>query len=147
MKGFATANRVISEVTQMAYTIYGGSFMKKVVYVMVIVALVLSVGVAGVFAASETRGKNFIDANSDGVCDNATDEDGDGVCDNCPNDGVRPLDGTGKQNRSSRGGRGPAFTDEDGDGVCDNKAGRAVCSQDGIGSQNRNSRRMGRKNG
>jgi hypothetical protein len=130
----------------MAYTIYGGSFMKKVVYVMVIVALVLSVGVVGVFAASETRGKNFIDANSDGVCDNATDEDGDGVCDNCPNDGIRPLDGTGKQNRNNNG-NGAGFVDEDGDGVCDNKAGRAVCPRDGTGSQNQNGRRMGRKNG
>lgn len=102
MKGFATANRVISEVTQMAYTIYGGSFMKKVVYVMVIVALVLSVGVAGVFAASETRGKNFIDANSDGVCDNATDEDGDGVCDNKAGRAVCPQDGPGSQNQNGR---------------------------------------------
>jgi hypothetical protein len=43
------------------------------------------------------------DSDGDGVCDCLCDNDGDGVCDvcrnagACPNDGIRPLDGTGMQ--------------------------------------------------
>jgi hypothetical protein len=53
--------------------------------------------------------QRFVDENGDGVCDllavgkafgkgrGFVDEDGDGVCDNCLNNGVRPLDGTGRK--------------------------------------------------
>lgn len=51
-------------------------------------AIVLSAGITGVFAADKICGRNFKDADGDGVCDYAknncayTDLDGDGVCDN-----------------------------------------------------------------
>lgn len=71
-------------------------------------------GVCDLFAAGKSYGTGlgFVDANGDGVCDNCAnvrlargrglrqrfvDEDGDGVCDNCLNNGVRPLDGTGRK--------------------------------------------------
>jgi hypothetical protein len=53
--------------------------------------------------------QRFVDENGDGVCDllavgkafgkgrGFVDEDGDGVCDYCLNNGVRPLDGTGRK--------------------------------------------------
>ncbi len=71
----------------------------------------------------------FVDADSDGVCDNCgqgmgnpnaprrnfVDEDGDGVCDNCGAGGGQGPHGPGYGN-----GMGQNFVDEDGDGVCDN---------------------------
>lgn len=74
--------------------------------------MVLSGGTIQTFAANTGNGRNFIDANSDGICDNYTgksgrrfvDEDGDGICDNY----------VGKSEKGCR------FTDEDGDGLCDN---------------------------
>ncbi len=110
--------------------------MKKLLFVLLAVVLVLSIGATSVFAASETRRANFADADNDGVCDirGGSDADGDGVCDNCPNGGVRPQDGTGR--RAGRGaGQGTAFVDADGDGVCDNCTNRGVCPQDGTGAQ------------
>ena len=45
-------------------------------------------------------GAAFVDANGDGVCDNWADADGDGINDNAP----RPQDGTGmKHGRMGRG--------------------------------------------
>ena len=86
--------------------------MKKMVIGTISAALVLSMAVTGAFAAGHGNGhgRNFVDANGDGVCDNYgtgrgqyfVDADGDGVCDNY---------GTG---------RGQYFVDADGDGVCDN---------------------------
>ena len=90
--------------------------MKKMVMGAIRAALVLSMAVTGAFAAGydNGRGRNFVDANGDGVCDNYgtgtgrgqyfVDANGDGVCDNY---------GTGC-------GRGQYFVDANGDGVCDN---------------------------
>ena len=58
--------------------------MKKILMGTAIAALVLTVGVTGAFAAG---GRNYVDANGDGICDNRgnycrfVDTDGDGVCD------------------------------------------------------------------
>ena len=58
--------------------------MKKILMGTAIAALVLTVGVTGAFAAG---GRNYVDANGDGICDNRgnycrfVDAGGDGVCD------------------------------------------------------------------
>lgn len=58
--------------------------MKKILMGTAIAALVLTVGGTGAFAAG---GRNYVDANGDGICDNRgnycrfVDTDGDGVCD------------------------------------------------------------------
>ncbi|OGU57845.1 MAG: hypothetical protein A2X64_10130 [Ignavibacteria bacterium GWF2_33_9] len=81
---------------------------------------------------SSTIGSRFVDANSDGICDNNTtglagvgmrnqgssrlnfiDADGDGVCDN----NTTGVTGAGMRNQ---GKTRPNFVDADGDGVCDN---------------------------
>ena len=66
--------------------------MKKMVMGTISAALVLSMAVTGAFAAGHGHGRNFVDANGDGLCDNY---------------------GTGT-------GRGQYFVDANGDGVCDN---------------------------
>ena len=64
--------------------------MKKILMGGVVIALVLTVGLTTVFAAG---GRNYVDANGDGVCDNRgtycryVDANGDGVCDNYQNGG------------------------------------------------------------
>ena len=82
--------------------------MKRVLTGVVATALVLSVGVTTVFAAGRGLGRNYVDANKDGLCDHYVagvcpfrDADGDGVCDNCT-------------------GGGRYYVDANGDGVCDN---------------------------
>ena len=79
--------------------------MKKMVMGTISAALVLSMAVTGAFAAGcgNDRGRNFVDANGDGVCDNY---------------------GTG-----TGCGRGQYFVDADGDGVCDNYGTGAGCGQ------------------
>ena len=58
--------------------------MKKILMGTAIAALVLTVGGTDAFAAG---GRNYVDANGDGICDNRgnycrfADTDGDGVCD------------------------------------------------------------------
>ncbi len=58
--------------------------MKKILMGTAIAALVLTVGGTGAFAAG---GRNYVDANGDGICDNRgnycrfVDTGGDGVCD------------------------------------------------------------------
>jgi hypothetical protein len=125
--------------------------MKKIFSVMLATVLVLTIGVAGAFAASETYAEEFTNSNKSArirraYC--AVDADGDGVCDNCPNGGVRSLDGTGKQNGKVIANQGDAyrnnvracdgqrsgFVDSDGDGVCDNANG-AVGSRAGAGNR------------
>lgn len=79
-----------------------------------ILAAVLAVSLcaATAFAAGLRGGRYYVDADGDGVCDNAgsrcafVDADGDGICDNC---GAYPW----------CGGAGGNFVDADGDGVCD----------------------------
>lgn len=86
--------------------------MKKILLRLAAAAIILSLGVTGVFAAGPGCGRHFVDEDADGVCDNAgsacayVDEDGDGVCDIC---------GTAHGSCA-----GSAFLDEDGDGICDN---------------------------
>lgn len=59
--------------------------MKKILMGGAVIALVLTVGLTTVFAAG---GRNYVDVNGDGTCDNRgtycryVDANGDGVCDN-----------------------------------------------------------------
>ena len=59
--------------------------MKKILMGGVVIALVLTVGLTTAFAAG---GRNYVDVNGDGTCDNRgtycryVDANGDGVCDN-----------------------------------------------------------------
>ena len=115
--------------------------MKKLIYVMIATALVLSIGITSAFAATETSGSETAEANKESVSDvtkaaPAVDEDGDGVCDNCRNDGTRPADGSGRQNGKGDRNQGAGFTDENGDGVCDNNPDGGPCPQDGTGQRN-----------
>lgn len=95
---------------------------------------------ATVGAAIATVRGEYVDRNSNGVCDNYgsgqggcagyVDADGDGVCDNCAanqgacpgyvdadNDGICDQYGTGAHHGC---GNGCAYVDADNDGVCDN---------------------------
>lgn len=87
--------------------------MKKVLAGILSAALVLSLGLTAAFAAGSECGRYFVDADGDGICDNAgsgcayADADGDGICDIC-----------GVSHAQSGGGR--YFVDADGDGICDN---------------------------
>lgn len=89
--------------------------MRKVLLRVVTAAVILTLGSTGVFAAGPGDGRYFVDADSDGICDNAgsrcayADADGDGICDLCSADHSACLTG-----------EGAAFVDADGDGVCDN---------------------------
>jgi hypothetical protein len=141
LKGFALLNRIVGEVTNDLHYFTEDKKMKKLIYVMIATALVLSIGITSAFAATETSGSETAEANKESVSDvtkaaPAVDEDGDGVCDNCPNGGTRPLDGTGKQNGKGERNKGAGFTDEDGDGVCDNCRNDGTRPADGAGRQN-----------
>ena len=89
--------------------------MKKSILRVLSTALVLSMCAATAFAAGPCGGRYFVDADGDGVCDNAgsrcayVDEDGDGLCDIC-----------GAEHRACVAGEGAAFVDADRDGICDN---------------------------
>lgn len=93
------------------------------------IVFALSMCATTAFAAGPGRGRNFVDADSDGICDNAismcvyADADGDGICDAC---------GTNYGNCLT--GDGTAFADADGDGICDNCSSYHWCGMDGTGS-------------
>lgn len=83
---------------------------------------------------STGKGQGYIDADGNGVCDNATgtycaqgyvDADADGVCDNC---GAATYGGQGQ---------GQGYIDADNDGICDNATGtycgRGYVDADGDG--------------
>ena len=123
MNGFVRVNRIVSEVTNDLQNFTEVNLMKKVLSLLIAVALVLSIGVTSVFAASDMRGANYTDA------------DNDGVCDNCTNGGVCLQDGTGRRAGRGRTGQAAAFIDADGDGVCDNCTNGGVCPQNGTGAQ------------
>lgn len=111
--------------------------MKKMMIVVLALAMVLSLAVAAYGAESVANRRQFeytnrvtnqfIDEDGDGICDNTAlragngmrngfiDEDGDGICDN--------------------GG----FIDEDGDGICDN------CLNEGMRARNGEGRKYGRQ--
>lgn len=128
----------------------------KVLAMFVIAAMVVgSIGISTAYAASETRGINFVDEDSDGICDycgigsrdgsgrqmgrgrnlqnNFVDADGDGVCDNFAD---RPQSGCGRMMGGGQGGKGKGmsenYIDADGDGVCDNFTNRPM---DGSGNK------------
>lgn len=70
---------------------------------------------------NQTVGRNFEDADNDGICDNKkpgnlcgnfVDADNDGICDN-----------------KLFSGKGRNFVDADSDGICDNRGGRASGGQ------------------
>ena len=101
--------------------------MKRVLVGIAAAALVLSVSVTGAFAAGWGHGRNYTDANGDGVCDNYTgggryfvDANGDGVCDNCTGCGRYFVDADGDGVCDNCAGGGRYFVDANGDGVCDN---------------------------
>ena len=64
--------------------------MKKKWMAAAAIAVMLLVGMSTAFAAGGGLGRNFVDADGDGICDNAgtgygvnyVDADGNGVCDN-----------------------------------------------------------------
>lgn len=96
--------------------------MKKILTCIAAMVLIISVSSLTVFAAGNGRGRNYVDNNNDGVCDNYNascqfvDNDGDGICDNCA---------------SATCGNGAGYIDADGNGICDNYA--AGTSQNGSG--------------
>ena len=112
---------------------------KLMVPVFAAVALVMVMGTVA-FAADTPAAP----ANGPGQCVNFVDADSDGVCDNAgtqvpPRDGTGSRNGAGEQQSGAgigggQGGNG-AFVDADGDGVCDN-LGQQVRPQDGTGRQN-----------
>ena len=81
--------------------------MKKAVIGVLIGIMVLSVGAISAFATEPEYGRNFVDADKNGICDFAgdfcryVDADHDGICDNRGN-----------------------FADADGDSICDNYPGQ-----------------------
>ena len=103
--------------------------MRKALLGAVTAAIILSLEVTSAFAAGPGCGRGFVDADGDGVCDNASsrciyvDEDGDGVCDNVSSrciyvdeDGDGVCDTCGASHTRAKGRN---FVDADGDGVCD----------------------------
>ncbi len=84
---------------------------KTILTGIVTAALTFSLETMSIFAAAPAEGRNFIDSNNDGICDNCgmycqfIDEDGDGICDYYNNWGAY--------------GRGLGYVDADGDGICD----------------------------
>lgn len=104
--------------------------MRKVFLGALAAVIVLSADAGTTFAAGAGSGRYFVDADRDGVCDNAgsmctyVDADGDGVCDVCVTNYAGCLNGDGT-----------AFVDADGDGVCDNyAAGRSRGNGQGRGN-------------
>ena len=105
--------------------------MKRVLTGALAAVLAVSLCAATAFAAGPRGGRYYVDADGDGVCDNAgsrrayVDEDGDGACDIC-----------GAEHGSCPAGRGTAFADEDHDGICDNfQSGQGQGCGYGRGSQ------------
>ncbi len=119
------------------------------------------------FTSSETFGqqgtgkkasKGFVDANGDGINDNAIDSDGDGIINCLDPDYARPMDGTGRKlmkgnaSKLGKGGFGPAngtgnngVGPKDGTGygaITSTGTGTGIC--DGTGPKG-NARRGGRK--
>lgn len=73
--------------------------MKKLLSIVLMIAIVLSVCAVTAFAAG-SGGRRFTDADGDGVCDNAgdcayLDANGDGVCDNYASGQARGGHGSG----------------------------------------------------
>ena len=106
---------------------------KLIVPVFAAVALVMVMGTVALAADTPTTPPN-----SASQCVNFVDADGDGICDNASQQAGQ---GTGLGQNSNG-----AFVDADGDGVCD-KLGQNVPARDGTGSRNGggNGQRGGRR--
>lgn len=128
--------------------------MKKLVTGVIVAAVLLTVGVMNVVAATNGRrgmgrcaAGTYADADGDGICDNRgtagcafTDADGDGICDTCSS--CTDADKDGKcDGGSCTGNCGGTFTDADGDGICDNR--NSGCTDGSCG----NGARTGLQNG
>ncbi len=93
-----------------------GKLLKRTCAGVLMAAAVLAVGTTSVFAAGPGAGKNFTDANGDGICDcretvcRYADANEDGICDSC---------GRNQKDCPSQNGCGKYFVDADHDGVCD----------------------------
>lgn len=136
--------------------------MKKILFGVVAVAIVLSVSAAGVFAAGEpVKEFNLSFLDNEKVCAAAgnacryVDENRDGICDNRQTSatcvgGQNYVDADGDgicDNRTEavgKGGYGQNYVDADGDGVCDNRSsscqGQQRQSRGGNGCRGRNCR-------
>jgi hypothetical protein len=103
------------------------------------VAGLLAVGVAGAAMAQDTAA---VPPYGVGACTEFVDANGDGVCDNAPQDGAGAAYGRSAQGGGQGINGGDAFVDADGDGQCDlwqDADGDGVndaAPQDGSGSQN-----------
>lgn len=107
--------------------------MKKLLIGIAAMTFTVSIGTTTAFAAGNGWGRNFIDADNDGICDyyNTScpfiDSNGDGICDNCGlgmcamGAGFVDADGDGICDNygTDRCRRGIGFVDADGDGICD----------------------------
>lgn len=87
--------------------------MKKAFLGVLSAAIVFSIYVTTAFAAGPGGGRYFVDADRDGICDNAGSRcayvDEDGLCNVC-----------GTEHKICLTRDGAAFADADGDGICDN---------------------------
>ena len=106
--------------------------MRKTFVGVITAVMVLSIGATSAFAVGSGTGRNYADADGDGVCDRVcsyVDTDNDGVCDNRDACSASAIAGTG---------HGRHFVDADGDGVCDHHA-----AGHGGGRERRNNRQGG----
>ena len=117
LNGLLLDSRIKCEVRNDYPKYYGGVFMKKAVIGVLIVIMVLSVGAISAFATESEYGRNFVDADKNGICDFAgdfcryVDADHDGICDNR---------GTGQNGCANN------FADADGDSIYDNYPGQGM---------------------
>lgn len=114
MNGFCSLIRIVYETIKNQKIKKEEKVMIQVKKLAAVLAVAAVVSVCGTtaLAAGPACGRNYVDANGDGVCDNwgnggcrwnYVDADGDGICDNRGN-----------------GGCGWNYVDADGDGICDN---------------------------
>ncbi len=134
--------------------------MKKLLSLLMVLALVLTMGVLEAAAAEENCPKCFSDENCDGICDNHdqcqghpfADKDQNGVCDDCrpcQDHGFTDEDGNGICDHCDRC-QGKNCPDADQDGVCDNRDGcknhgKTVKGQKSCGRHNRSGHHKGGK--
>ncbi|WP_308753772.1 hypothetical protein [uncultured Anaerotruncus sp.] len=124
LNGLASLNRIRHEVEN-GYQKMEAFNMKKTLTGLLAMVLLLSITTTAAFAAGRGQGRNYVDADGDGICDRAdgicnfVDADGDGVCD-------YRTDGTGTTYSQK------FFIDADNDGVCDNYASKTP-PRDGTG--------------
>ena len=63
-------NRIRGE-AENGYPIHGGITMRKTFVGVITAVMVLSIGATSAFAIGSGTGRNYVDADGDGVCDNA----------------------------------------------------------------------------